>query len=149
MEIRKIAKKPVVLNGIEVAFEQVVQTKEGPQTAFEGDIIITGLKGEKWAVRPTLIQERYEILRQGWLDSFGEYRYTLQAKPVPIDGYVADVDVHMKTNWGEATAKAGDWVVRYGPNDFNVVGQQFFEGLYDILGASELTEADFNFEVIE
>jgi hypothetical protein len=62
----KFRKRPVVVNAVRYTGQRkrVIQTLEGPMTASPGDWIITGVKGEKYAVKDDVFQQTYEPVSQ-------------------------------------------------------------------------------------
>jgi len=57
-----VRKKPVIVVA-EIATEKtVIHTLEGDMTAERGDIIITGVKGERYPIKPDIFAATYEIV---------------------------------------------------------------------------------------
>lgn len=59
----KAIKKPVIVNFEYAQEDGVIQTLEGLMSYKAGDIIITGVKGEKYPCRRDIFEETYEILK--------------------------------------------------------------------------------------
>lgn len=55
-------RRPVELEAEPVAHEHVVKTWEGPRTAYPGDYVVTGVKGEQWPVPGDRFPELYDIV---------------------------------------------------------------------------------------
>lgn len=63
---RKYVKKPVVIEAegpIEEA--QTIKTLEGDMLASPGDYIITGVKGERYPVKPDIFHKTYKVYEEG------------------------------------------------------------------------------------
>ncbi len=57
---RKFVKKPVIVEAYQTKKKQVIKTLEGDMIASPGDWIVTGIKGEKYPVKPEIFQKTYE-----------------------------------------------------------------------------------------
>lgn len=57
---RKFVKKPVIVEAYQTKKKQVIKTLEGNMIASPGDWIVTGIKGEKYPVKPEIFQKTYE-----------------------------------------------------------------------------------------
>ncbi|UMZ35592.1 PGDYG domain-containing protein [Priestia megaterium] len=57
---RKFIKKPVVVEAYQTKEQQVIKTLEGDMIASPGDWIVTGIKGEKYPVKPDIFAETYK-----------------------------------------------------------------------------------------
>jgi hypothetical protein len=58
----KVRKRPIIVEA-EVAPERTtIHTLEGDMTAEVGDIIITGVKGERYPIKPDIFAATYEIV---------------------------------------------------------------------------------------
>ncbi|MBN1965147.1 MAG: hypothetical protein JW910_10910 [Anaerolineae bacterium] len=55
-------RRPIEMLAEPVATQCVVDTWEGPRTAYPGDFIMTGVKGEHWPVPGAGFDELYEVL---------------------------------------------------------------------------------------
>jgi hypothetical protein len=56
----KFRKKPVVIDAFQTTKRLVIHTLEGDMTAQKGDWIVTGVKGEKYPVKPDIFASTYE-----------------------------------------------------------------------------------------
>lgn len=59
-EWKKYRKKPVVVEARLAETGEVIETKEGTLTASEGDLIIRGVQGEVYPIKPDIFRETYE-----------------------------------------------------------------------------------------
>lgn len=55
----KFRKKPVVIEAERTLHRQVIQTLEGAMVANAGDWIVTGVKGERYPVKPDIFDATY------------------------------------------------------------------------------------------
>jgi len=55
-------RKPLELRADRVNEQKVVNTWEGPRTAYPGDYVMIGVKGEQWPVPGLQFDELYEIM---------------------------------------------------------------------------------------
>ncbi len=130
-------KKPVQMISEQVQQEMTVNTLEGPRTAHVGDYLMTGTRGEQWAVEPEKFAATYDVL-----GNTPDGKLQVQSKPsdraifqtlVPLDFIIRGENFH---------ADAGDVIVRYGPDDMAPVKQDIFYETYEVMRpASE--EEDF------
>jgi hypothetical protein len=58
----KFKKLPVIVDAVRYTGKRkrIIQTLEGPMTASPGDWIVTGVKGEKYAVKDDIFRQTYE-----------------------------------------------------------------------------------------
>ena len=121
-------KKPIPMVAEIAQQEKLINTLEGPRTAYPGDYIMTGLKGENWAVPKDKFDDTYDILertadgklkvqsKQSERAIFQTYR--------PLEFIVRDEKFH---------AEAGDIIVMYGPDDMAPVKLDIFYETYEIV----------------
>ena len=58
---KKARKKPVVVHFREVTEKEVINTREGQQTAFpEQDFIIRGVEGEEYPIKKDIFEKTYD-----------------------------------------------------------------------------------------
>jgi len=53
-------KKPIVIRARMTEVEEIIHTLEGDMTARPGDWIVTGVKGERYPVKPDIFEATYE-----------------------------------------------------------------------------------------
>lgn len=58
----EVVKRPIVLTAEIATHEQTIETLEGSMLAHEGDYILTGTEGERWAVKKHIFEKTYDIL---------------------------------------------------------------------------------------
>lgn len=130
-------KKAVRMISEKVQQERMVNTLEGPRTAYVGDYLMTGTRGEQWAIEPDKFEATYDVLGQT-----PDGKLQVQSKPaeraifqtlVPMDFIIRGENFH---------AEAGDVIVRYGPDDMAPVKQDVFYETYEVLRPAT-SEEDF------
>jgi hypothetical protein len=124
-----IARKKQIPMVAEIAqAETLINTLEGPRTAYPGDYIMTGLRGENWAVPGDKFDDGYDILGRT-----PDGRLQVQSKPLeraifqtyrPLEFTVRDEKFH---------ADAGDIIVLYGADDMAPVKLDIFYETYEIV----------------
>lgn len=125
-------KKPIELD-FEVAMQdQIVKTKEGEQEAKKGSAIITGTKGERWPIP-------WEIFKTTYKYNFAPLGETKLAnvgkcfkKPITVVAVKLTEPFSVRPSWSDKPlhAKAGDYLVKYGENDFGIVSDDIFAETY-------------------
>lgn len=125
-------KKPIKL-AFEVAmFDTVVQTKEGEQEAKKGSAIITGTKGERWPIPWEMFKATYKYQ----FDPIGEAKMANVGKcfkkPLPVFAVKLDEPFAVRPSWSDKplNGKTGDYLVRYGEDDFGIVDAEIFAETY-------------------
>lgn len=63
-EVKKYRKIPVVLEAYQTDEEMDIETLEGVMHASIGDYIVTGIKGEKYPVKPDIFENLYEEVKE-------------------------------------------------------------------------------------
>ena len=63
-EVKKYRKIPVVLEAYQTDEEMDIETLEGVMHASIGDYIVTGIKGEKYPVKPDIFEKLYEEVKE-------------------------------------------------------------------------------------
>lgn len=121
-------KKPIQMASEQVQQEMTVNTLEGPRTAHAGDYLMTGTRGEQWAIEPDKFAETYDVLGKT-----PDGKLQVQSKPseraifqtfVPLDFLIRGENFH---------ANAGDVIVQYGPDDMAPVKQDIFYETYEVV----------------
>ena len=60
----KIRKKPIILDAITAQDDGSIQTEEGEMSYLAGDVIITGIHGEKYPCKRAIFDESYDIIEE-------------------------------------------------------------------------------------
>jgi hypothetical protein len=55
-------KKPVIIEAEQTSTQQMIDTLEGVMVASPGDWIVTGVKGERYPVKPDIFEMTYETV---------------------------------------------------------------------------------------
>lgn len=63
-EAKKYRKIPIVLEAYQTEEEMDIETLEGVMHASIGDYIVTGIKGEKYPVKPDIFENLYEEVKE-------------------------------------------------------------------------------------
>lgn len=63
-EVKKYRKIPIVLEAYQTEEEMDIETLEGVMHASIGDYIVTGVKGEKYPVKPDIFKNLYEEVKE-------------------------------------------------------------------------------------
>jgi hypothetical protein len=53
-------RKPYIVEAYQASESFIIQTLEGPMHVSVGDYVVTGLRGEQWAVKPDIFFDSYE-----------------------------------------------------------------------------------------
>lgn len=128
--------RPVELQTEKVTAQQIVDTLEGPRTAFIGDYIMTGLQGEHWPVPANKFDHLYEVVEM--VDA---------AKPIRVRKKIMEITVFQtyeaktfETRGEKFYASVGDFIIRKTPDDiYPSKPDQFFE-YYEILRSADSEE---------
>lgn len=62
--VKKYRKIPIVLEAYQTEEEMDIETLEGVMHASIGDYIVTGIKGEKYPVKPDIFEKLYEEVKE-------------------------------------------------------------------------------------
>lgn len=62
--VKKYRKIPIVLEAYQTDEEMDIETLEGVMHASIGDYIVTGVKGEKYPVKPDIFVKLYEEVKE-------------------------------------------------------------------------------------
>lgn len=63
-EVKKYRKIPIVLEAYQTDEEMDIETLEGVMHASIGDYIVTGIRGEKYPVKPDIFENLYEEVKE-------------------------------------------------------------------------------------
>lgn len=58
--MKNYVKKPVIVQAYQTDKEVFIETLEGRMRASKGDWIVTGIKGEKYPVKPDIFEKTYQ-----------------------------------------------------------------------------------------
>jgi hypothetical protein len=119
-------KRPDKIERYEIATKPgVIQTLEGPVEYPAGYYIMTGPKGEQYAISPETFKKNKDDLGDG------------RAHPKKIIklAKVADHAGTVDTSWGQKLEynPEVDVIVRHGPGDYGVVKREIFDITYDLV----------------
>ena len=114
-----------------------IESLEGKTKYDAGDYVVTGVKGEKYAVGKKYFEENYTPIygELGQLGQEGVY----SKKPIPVKAIVLLVDMKVPVGQQLLNGRAGtpdrkpDILVEYGPGNYGVVAADIFEKTYDII----------------
>lgn len=103
---------------------QNIKTLEGEQVAQVGDMIVTGVKGERWPI-PAKEKEAYDFKKENG-------KVFLSKKLALVAAIKTSEKVEVKLSWSPEPliGKVGDIVVRYGKDDFGVVDKEIYNQTY-------------------
>lgn len=114
-------KKPVTVYAEETPAEVLIPTLEGEMTASPGDMIITGVNGEKYPCKPDIFFKTYEFVPDTKLFDFGTALNSLKSgKKVARPGwngkgmFVYYVPANDYPAWTEAAKSIGE-MIHYNP----------------------------------
>lgn len=68
-EVKKYRKIPIVLEAYQTDEEMDIETLEGVMHASIGDYIVTGVRGEKYPVKPDIFVKLYEEVKEEELNN--------------------------------------------------------------------------------
>ena len=103
--------------------EQVIETLEGPVNAHAGDYIMTGVKEERWPIKPNKFESTYVVTEEG----------VATKKKIIVKAIQMGQEFQVKVSWSDdlLTGKPGDYLVQYSENDYGAVEQQIFNETYE------------------
>lgn len=111
-----------------------LETTEGPVPYEAGDAILTGVKGEKWPVQRDRFFHRYQPTSDVTAGEAGRYSCRPEVL-LAVQLSEADAPLEVRTSAGGLlTGTAGDWLVRYGPDDLAVLSREVFDETYEQIG---------------
>ena len=104
--------------------EGAIKTLEGLVKFKPGDVIMTGVKGEKWPMPKEKFDATYNVVE-------GEENVATK-KPQEVDAEVLEKETIVNTSWGaELTGKPGDYLITASKDDSWIVDKEVFEKSYD------------------
>jgi hypothetical protein len=86
-----------------------IQTLEGPMRVTPGDWIMTGPRGEHWAIKPAIFAETYREVTPKELETYAEIEQMRNAPGIPGSFYrlMARISVHHVRQWCEGEKLRG------------------------------------------
>lgn len=111
--------------------EQIIDTLEGPVFCHLGDVIVTGVKGERHPQPVAKFDSKYEPI-QGQ-QSHLKGRFTKRIASVHAAQLHEPLDIELSNGRGALHGKSGDWCVWYEPTDFSIVARDIFPELYEAI----------------
>lgn len=133
-KVVKCQKKPILLKFEVIDADKVVKTKEGDVNAFKGQALLTGTKGEQWPIPWDKFESTYSIKWNAIDGKIQDDSGVCWKKPMLVDAVRLKVAFAVKPSWSEDLlhGKPGDYLVKYGENDFGIVADAIFDETYEI-----------------
>lgn len=105
----------------------VLETLEGPVRYERGDALLTGSAGERWPVRRSVFDTRYDPASTTTPGTDGIYL----KRPLPVLARRIDTAFAVRLPDGQVLqGRPGDWLVQYGPRDQAIVADAIFRATY-------------------
>jgi len=129
--MRLVRKRPVSVTVAFASTPGTCATLEGEIHYNAGDAIVTGTRGEKWPVGRLRFEATYEPEVGETPGTDGRYR----KRPALIRGrqLLEKTTVTLSDGRGILTGHAGDWLVRYGEEDYAIIARDIFNETYDLI----------------
>ena len=121
-----------VLVSVSVRFASepgVCDTAEGLVRYSKGDAIVTGIRGEQWPVGAVQFSAKYNAAPGTVAGQDG--LYVKRRNVVHASRLEAPLNVVLANGRGELKGDAGDWQIRYLDGSESIVGDTYFENLYE------------------
>lgn len=129
----RACKKAVQVRAEFMRSSGTLHTREGLVSFHAGDVVLTGVEGERWPVPRERFDDTYEPVFPTRTGQDGRYvKRPMTVLALRVGGAV---DLELADGRGTLHADAGDVIVQYGPNDLAVVGGAIFEKTYVVLDA--------------
>lgn len=136
-------RKPVELRAEPVTEEHVVDTWEGPRTAFVGDYIMTGVKGERWPVPGEDFPRLYEVV-----EAHDDGALTVRKRQMELAVYQTYRPLTFRIRDEDFYAETGYFIVSYDEEDrYPCAPDVFFETFEVLRPATE--EEHFQVDEVE
>ena len=134
-------RRPIEMEAELVSEEQVVETWEGPRTAYPGDYIMTGVRGERWPVPGGEFDKLYDIL--GPVED-KENTFRVRKKAMEVAVFQTYEPITFRIRGEDFHADAGYFIISYGDEDsrYPCEPSVFFEAFEVIRPADE--DEDFS-----
>jgi len=124
----RVSKKPILVRVEFATADGVCETLEGPVRYRAGDAILTGIKGERWPVKPDTFFSSYEAVAPTKSAEGGNYR------KAPSVAYACRVDraQDVPVGWQDDPlhARPGDWLLQYPDGSYGVMQDSIFRDSY-------------------
>jgi hypothetical protein len=125
--VLRVIKRPLPVEVVFAGDEGVLQTLEGPVGYRRGDAILTGIQGERWPVRRSTFETRFQPTNGQTMGEAGAYvKLPLVALAKRLE---QPLTVPMPSG-GQLMGKIGDWLLQYAPGDYGVVADEIFRASY-------------------
>jgi hypothetical protein len=109
-----------------------IATLEGDVPCEVGDAIMTGGEGERWPIRRSEFERKYQPHGQTRKGEAGEY---ISHPAIVTAAQLRSARaVHLPHNKGVLNGQVGDWLVTYAPNNQSIVAQDIFTKTYRRVG---------------
>lgn len=118
-------KQPVPVKYSFATKKMTIETLEGPVVCSKGDVIMTGVAGERWPIPRDKFNATYDIVDES----------TATKKYIEVSAVKLIEEARVRVPWSKdlLTGNIGDYVVQYGVDSYGVVNNQVFEQTYAIL----------------
>jgi hypothetical protein len=135
-------RRPVELAARRSTTEEMVETWEGPRTAYPGDYVITGVKGEQWPVLAAEFEKLYDVASPP--DEEGNLR--VRKKIFDVATYQTYQPITFTVQDEEFHADTGYFIISYGEDARYPCEPGVFFETFEILRQADEDEA---FDVTE
>lgn len=119
---------------------RTVETLEGPVKCEVGDVIVTGVMGERWPVPGSeFLQKYYPVPGQ---EAGKSGHYLKHVRVVHSTRLDTPLEVELSGGRGRLQGKAGDWYVWYSPGSTSIVSHEVFVRTYELARIPVYTSID-------
>lgn len=128
----QVLKRPLP---VDVTFAEApgeLVTREGLVRHAAGAALLTGPLGERWPIERERFLASYVPLPPTRPGEPGQYRKI--PRLVSARQLLAPCRIRLRGGRGELLGQTGDWLVRYAPGDFGIVGAAIFTLTYEVFG---------------
>lgn len=130
-------RKPLELRAEPVTAQCVIDTWEGPRTAFPGDYVMTGVENERWPVPGAQFEELYEVL--GPTQPGGpQLRVRKRIMELPV--YQTYQPFNYVVRGEKFTVEPGYFIISYGEDDRFPCEPAVFFKTFEIIRLAEPEE---------
>ncbi len=140
-------RRPVEMKARRVDEQQVIETWEGPRTAFPGDYVMTGTQDEHWPVSGAKFETLYDVLgpADSPADSPAEDGLNLRVRKKPLEVSVYQVyrPLTFQVGGEDFHADTGYFIVRYAEGNYAPCEPGVFFETFEVLRPA-LPEEDFS-----
>ncbi|MDR2186590.1 MAG: DHH family phosphoesterase [Azonexus sp.] len=126
----RACKKPFTVTAHFARQAGIAATREGAVPYAIGDVLVTGVDGETWPVRPEHFAAAYTPQPPLQTGQDGVYL----ANPRQADALCMPAIFCLSLkNGGLLWGQRGDWLIQHGDGEYGIVGAALFTATYDIL----------------